>query len=135
MLNIREYLSNQAERIHITQQLIDEYQEAHEGRKKWGRPGLQYSKRGIHPHENYPYCKICDGEYQVDEEVYKFYVGRGYIIYYHIDCFNNTKESRQRAILYQDRAARKRPVYRKRTKHEKFMSGVYGPIRVRDTRT
>lgn len=125
MVNIHEYLANDAERIHITQQHIDEYREAHEGRKKWGRSRHGYSMVGIHPHENNPYCKVCDEEYQVGDEVYKFYVGRGYLIYYHIDCFNSANSNRQRSILYQDRAVRSRPVpvavKREETEFEKFI--------------
>ena len=101
---VRDYLANEAERGILTQARIDLYQLHHAGRKNWSRPGLQYSKRGPHPHGANPFCNVCNEKFSAGEEVFCFRVGS--IIFYHIDCFENTTDSKRLRVIYRDRAYR-----------------------------
>jgi len=102
---IRNYLAEEAHKGIISQELIDDYREAHKDRLRWGRGKL--SIRDIHPHGNNPFCNICNIKIQPGDYVYYFHVRA--ILIYHVDCFDDdTGEKKQLSICYQDRAYRKR---------------------------
>ena len=105
-LDIEYYLAINAQRYVVTQELLDWYKDAHRGREKWGIE-VKYTKQGIHPHGSNLFCDTCDENMEIDEEVYIFFVGRSQL-FYHVGCFENESESKQRNILYQDRARRKK---------------------------
>ena len=104
---ISDYLANNAERGALSKETIELYRITHAGRENWSRPGLQYSKRGVHPHGSNPFCNICEEEYSAGEEVFCFYV-RSQRIFYHIDCFDSAGKRKKLSIIYQDRAYRKK---------------------------
>lgn len=61
-----------------------------------------------HPHRNYPYCNICDEDYEELDLGYRLYVG-GHPVVYHVDCIEanwNTKKVKN--IVAQDRGYRRR---------------------------
>jgi len=103
-LDIDQYLAEEARRFILDQETIDAYKEAHKTRdvRKHGR----YTRHTDYSHGSNPWCKICGEDLVVGDDVFHFYV-RGSIMY-HVECFKNVRESKQRNIIYQDRANRRR---------------------------
>ena len=63
----------------------------------------------MYRHGSNPFCKICDTDFVVGDEVYEFMLSRNIGgIFYHVDCFPQMRESGQRNIIYQDRAYRRK---------------------------
>ncbi len=102
-LDIDQYLAEEARRFILDQETIDEYKEIHKTRDtpKRGR----YTRYTDYSHGSNPWCKICGEDLVVGDDVFHFYVGGS--IMYHVECFKNVRESKQRNIIYQDRAKRR----------------------------
>jgi len=61
-----------------------------------------------HPHRNYPYCNICDEDYEEWDLGYRLYVG-GHPVVYHVDCIEANWNTRKvKNIVGQDRGYRRR---------------------------
>jgi hypothetical protein len=61
-----------------------------------------------HPHRNYPYCNICDEDYEEWDLGYRLYVG-GRPVVYHVDCIEAKWDTRKvKNIVAQDRGYRRR---------------------------
>jgi len=61
-----------------------------------------------HPHRNYPYCNICDEDYEEWDLGYRLYVG-GRPVVYHVDCIEANWNTRKvKNIVGQDRGFRRR---------------------------
>ena len=100
---ITDYLANSAERLLLPPELIEVYREGHKNRLKWGT-GPWSANDPIH--KNNPFCNICDVEFEPMDDVYIFQVRA--TLFYHVECFNDTRWRKQLSIIYQDRAYRKR---------------------------
>lgn len=109
MLDIDLYLAKEAHRGIIIQEFIDWYKERHKT-----RGASRYTRRIYfteHRHGSNPFCNICDQVLAIGDDCYLFYVGgggRGGQLPYHVSCFKDARESKQKNIIYQDRAWHKR---------------------------
>jgi hypothetical protein len=95
------------EKIVVSDRWIDEYRREHISRAFEVR-----LKGGLikprHPHRNYPYCNICDGDYEEWDVGYRLYVG-GRPVVYHVDCIEASGDTgKVKNILAQDRGFRRR---------------------------
>ena len=99
-LDIDKYLAEEARRLIVTQEVIDQYKEMRKTRDT-PRAG-RYTRWTDYSHGSNPWCKICGEDLVVGDDVFLFYVSG--TIMYHVEHFKNERESKQKNIIYQDRA-------------------------------
>lgn len=107
---ITRYLREDAHKFTMIREDIDRYRDRFKHRD--GTDFRIISKGGKrarvpNPHGSNPYCKFCDEKFKVGEEVYTLIVG-SHIVWYHKNCFDNTRWTTRRAIVNTDRAQRAR---------------------------
>ena len=95
------------EKVVISEHWLKEFREKHIARAFEVR-----LKGGLikprHPHRNYPYCNICDEDYEEWDVGYRLYVG-GHPIVYHAECIQASWDTKKvKNILAQDRGFRRR---------------------------
>lgn len=105
MLDIDLYLEEKANRAIVGEKFITWFKEKHKTRDipKHGR----YTRHTDYTHGSHPYCKICNEDLEIGDEIFLFYIYR-WQVPYHVSCFLDARESKQRNIIYQDRSMRKK---------------------------
>ena len=95
------------EKVVVSERWIEEFRRKHIARAFEVR-----LKGGLikprHPHRNYPFCNICDEDYEEWDEGYRLYVG-GHPVIYHAECIEANRDTKKvKNILAQDRGFRRR---------------------------
>ena len=94
------------EKLVVSDRWIEEFRQEHIARAFEVR-----LKGGLikprHPHRNYPYCNICDTDYEEWDVGYRLYVG-GRPVLYHADCIVASWDTKKvKNIVAQDRGFRR----------------------------